>query len=384
MIRLRHNVREYLNRCLQAKSLLHVRVILILTKIRCFVSWINEHGFFITLCLSLLGIIIAHFGYQVAIFQPLEEIAFKQQEYREKNLVKSYQKEMVNRHLKLANAFLYDEDIIAAIYQYQKALSLDKINPEAQMGLFIADIYQKQQQSSYKPGSIRRQILFIESEASKSQALRYLKPGALANVMMGNLNAWLDKKDISKKHFEKAKTIDPEASSAWFGLGLLHVYESPKKALEYYKTAVKLSPWNERYLNNLASLYGKLKQYDEAIKTYELILTLDKDYLLPYCEMAHIYTMNNNPDMAAAYLNSLVQLMNKPHMDMKKNQFPWQFSQDLILHTQKEKKYYAIKLFSGVLKKINQSYIASIPESVELKDIELVKLIDTFIRQLVR
>jgi len=377
VIKTLYQIRSCLCKRLPDRTLINVWRVLIFTKTRKAIIWINANAFFLTICLSVAGILVAHFVFQVAVFQPLEEIAFKQQEYREKHRAKTFQKQMVNRHLKLANAFLYDEDTTAAIDQYQKALKLDPTNPEAQMGIFIADIYQQQQKQSYRPGTIRRQIQFIFSEAAQPNVFKYLHPKALAHVMMGNLTAWLGKMERAQTHFETAKTIAPEASSAWFGLGLIHEPKNPQKALECYQQAVKQSPWNGPYLNNLAGVYGKLKQYEQAIKTYEFILTLDEAYLLPYCEIALIFARNKNPYMAAEYLKVLIQKLNTRHyMEMKKNQSPWLFGTKVTLFTPKEKNYFA----SLLLKKIDVSCTATIPE---LNDDKKKAAIEPFIQSIV-
>jgi len=384
MIQKLYQIRSYLFRQMPDRRLLAIWWFLIFIQIRAAIAWLNANAFFLTICLSTAGILVAHFGFQVSVFQPLEEIAFKQKEYREKHRAKTFQKQMVNRHLKLANAFLYDEDTTAAIEQYQKALNLDPTNPEAQMGIFIADIYQKQQKQSFRPGTMRRQIDFIFSEAAQSNVYNYLHPKTLAHVMMGNLNAWLGNMDTAQTHFETAKTIEPESSSAWFGLGLIHEPKNLQKALECYQQAVKQSPWNERYLNNLGGLYGKLKQFEKAIETYEFILTLDEAYLLPYCEIAIVYVQNNDLEMAANYFDVLIQKLNTKHyMNINKNQSAWQFASDVTLYTPKEKNYFARQLFVVVLKKIDESYTSSILESAELDDNEKKETIDTFIQSIV-
>jgi len=378
-----NQIRSCVGKRLPDRTLITVWRVLLFTKMRSAITWINANAFFLTICLSVAGMFVAHFGFQVAVFQPLEEIAFKQQEYREKHLAKTFQKQMVNRHLKLANAFLYDEDITAAIAQYQKALKLDPTNPEAQMGIFIADIYQKQQKQSCQPGTIRRQIQFIFSEADQTNVFKYLHPEALANVIMGNLTAWQGNMESAQTYFETVINLVPEASSAWFGLGLIHESKNPQQALECYQQAVKQSPWNERYLNNLAGMYGKLKQFEQAIKTYEFILTMDEAYLLGYCDIAIVFAQNKKPDKAASYLNALIQKLNTKHyMDMKKNQSAWIVAPDVTLYTPKEKNYFAKKFFLLVLKKIDDAYTAPIPDSEALDDNEKKEAIDSFIQSL--
>ena len=109
------------------------------------------------------------------------------------------------------------------------------------------------------------------------------------------------------------------------GLGIVYEdRENLDKALEMYEKAVGLPKWNERYLNNLASVYYRKDDYDNAIKNYELILTLDYEFLVSYLEISLAYRLAGELEMGHAYLRKLAGMMDvKDLTDNDKNKDGW-------------------------------------------------------------
>jgi Tfp pilus assembly protein PilF len=367
------------------------------------IEWINFHGVFLAFFLSIIGVAIAYFVYDIAIFQKFEEISAKQTEYRYNVQKMDFQNQMVLRHLKLGNIFLYDEHYKSAKAEFDKAAKLDKSNPDAQMGLFITGVYTAME-GDYFPDLIRDQIEFIEEEGLKAKKngnkkekiykFEYIKPDAHANMLLGNLYAGLGENEKAKICFNKAIDSDKNAASAYFGLGVIYKRKNNlEKALENYEKAVKLSNWNVQYLNNLAECYGDKKQYDKAVKTYEFILTLDPNYLLSYCEIARIWMLKKDYEMAAAYLKKLSGLFDAPceyekgkiYAELEKNKKPWTFGDKnkITLYYISEKKYFALKSLSAILPLLNQKTeaenILKKADSIKI-DIQDKNLIDDFIQ----
>lgn len=280
-------------------------------------QWVNTHWPLLAVGVTLLSVFVAWWQYDVALLQPLEEIAAKQAEYRTKVQQRDFQKRMVERHLQLGNEFLGNSRYKAATAEFNKALKLDKQNPEAQMGLFKTGVYDAMQ-TDFIPEVIERQIEFILQEAPEDPYARVLK---------GNLYAQLEDFNSAKKEYERALAVKIKPASAYFNLGLIYEKENRlDEALAMYKQAVKDSKWNERYLTNLASLYRQKKQYAEAIKHYELVLTLDYQYLLPYLEIALAYRLAGEVKMAQQYQKKLVAHLEDPAFAKhKKNQGVWFF-----------------------------------------------------------
>ena len=336
------------------------------------INWINSHWAILVLCVLIMGFLIARYEYNIALFQPFEEIADRQKEFKRQIIerehyqsLKSFQQRMVERHLKLGDAFLYDEHYQAAAKQFKNALKTDKLNSEAQMGLLITDIYLMLKNKIYTPDIIRKQIYFIVSDASVNEGYRYLKPKAHANVLYGNLYSWLEKFGTAKAYYYKALQIDQKASSAYFGLGFICQKEDMiDQSLYFYQKAIEQSNWNEKYLSHLANAYSYIKQYGKAIENYELILSLDKAYLNPYCKIAYIYSLKNNPGMAVSYLERLINMLNdKTYTSIKKNQETWIVGKTNYLHTIDEKKFYVLKCFAAALRALNEIEFAQAMEN---------------------
>jgi tetratricopeptide (TPR) repeat protein len=308
-------------------------------------KWITDNWAAVGLCLSVLGILTAWLFYGVSIFQPFEEIAARQAEYRDKLKQKEFQQAMVERHLKLGKTFLDNSRYKAAKAEFENVLKLDKMNPDAQMGLFKTGLYEAML-GEYIPEVVERQIHFILQEKPKD-------PHAL--VLKGNLYAQLEDIDTAEEQYKKAIESDKETASAWFGLGIIYQkQDKADEALRMYKEAVKLSKWNERYLNNLASIYCKKEDYANAVENYELVLTLDYEYLLPYCEVALAYRLMGNLERAGDYQSRLVSyLYDENFSGLDKNKGVWFFETDsktvVSLYSLAEKRCYALYSLSMTL-----------------------------------
>ncbi|MBV6448978.1 tetratricopeptide repeat protein [Nitrosomonas sp.] len=126
-------------------------------------------------------------------------------------------------------------------------------------------------------------------------------------------------------------------------MGYWHEIQSNlTQALLHYQKAVKHSPWNQRYLNNLAVTLRKLGRYAESINYYEKILTLDRDYLLAHVGIAQSYAHSRKLEMAKRYLEQFMALAGQQTVsDQLKNQATWNFH-GTLLETPDEKRQYAL------------------------------------------
>jgi len=126
-------------------------------------DWLSGHWVIATFLLSLLAAAAAWSIYGVSPLQPLEEIANRQAKYQDEAKKDQYKKRMVERHLQLGKSLLNVEEYAAARQEYQDALKLDPANPQAELGLFKADIYNTLQ-DQYNPAVIEQRIRFILQE----------------------------------------------------------------------------------------------------------------------------------------------------------------------------------------------------------------------------
>ncbi len=89
--------------------------------------------------------------------------------------------------------------------------------------------------------------------------------------------------------FTKAIETDPNCTTAYNNIGVLHWQDSIQKALFHFKKALELDPDNKDAVLNIGDLYKSLDQYDNARKVYSSYLlrhpnNSDIAQLLSYAE----------------------------------------------------------------------------------------------------
>lgn len=279
-------------------------------------DWLSGHWVIATFLFSLLAAAVAWSIYGVSPLQPLEEIANRQAKYRDEAEKDEYKKRMVERHLQLGKSLLNVEQYAAARQEYQEALKLDPANPQAELGLFKADVYNTVQ-GEYNPAVIEQRIRFILQENPNDPQ---------AYVLLGDIYRPLDEKK-ALEYYQKAVSLDPDVAGACFGLGLLYNKQGKlNEALEQFQKAVDLSPYDMRYLDNLGFAYSRKNFYMPAITVYQRILKTDADYLSVYYEIVRLSLLLGNLDEALRYQQELVhQLNNEKITNLDKNKSPWYF-----------------------------------------------------------
>ncbi len=90
------------------------------------------------------------------------------------------------------------------------------------------------------------------------------------------------------------------------------------QALSYFQKAAAEDPENAGYLGDLALTHYRLKNYDEAIKAYERLLTLDADNEGLYCNrLGNIYRDKKEYDRAESYYRRAIE--KAPRLDISYN-----------------------------------------------------------------
>jgi Flp pilus assembly protein TadD len=88
--------------------------------------------------------------------------------------------------------------------------------------------------------------------------------------------------------YREAVRREPNIAEAHFDIGrILDLEGNPDAALPEYMTAAKLSPGTPRYRNNLADLYFRHEDYDQAIEEYGRI----EQFPLAALETGKIYRL---------------------------------------------------------------------------------------------
>lgn len=123
-----------------------------------------------------------------------------------------------------------------------------------------------------------------KKSAAKSDADRYLR---LAYIQMerGQTQQAMDTT-------KQALSRDPDSAEAHNFLGLIYLNLSqPKESVEHLREAVRLNPYFSDAHNNLGVAYRESKEYDKAVKEFELALS-DRSYKSPQkvqLNLGHVY-----------------------------------------------------------------------------------------------
>lgn len=129
----------------------------------------------------------------------------------------------------------------------------------------------------------------------------------------------MNQKDKAKKSFESAFKLSPYNIHVINNLASVNeVTGKHKKAIEYYRLALKISPNFEESLLNLAAVYYNEKKYENAYETINKCSSKSKDqkyltFLPPILEAfsktkkgqsTFNFNFNNKEDLTQKYLNS--------------------------------------------------------------------------------
>ena len=106
------------------------------------ISFLSSNWPFFLFLISIIVILIGRIFKGISILQPLEEIAYKQQNYRGVQDRRQFKDRMVIRNINLGNSFLDAYNLEAAKTEFEKALNKDPTNIKAHMGLIKSEVFQ--------------------------------------------------------------------------------------------------------------------------------------------------------------------------------------------------------------------------------------------------
>ncbi len=294
-----------------------------------------------------------------------------------------FQNPILEHHLASGNSFLNTGKFAQAKQEYTQAHELDPDNIKINSGLSKVRIYEQLYEMHYETSAIEQNITHILDKNPDDPH---------AYVLLGHLHSSADP-DIAARNYKKAILLDSSVATAYFGLGVLrHKQENLEKALELFKNAVSLSKSNVKYLNNLAYLYYKTEQYQEAIKTYKRILDSDYEYLISYYEIAIVLQIRGELDKALWYQQKLVKLLDDEKItSLQKNKDSWYFEtsdKPVFFYELPKKKCYAYCSLSVTLYLMGQETEAAAymikANGLKINDNDKLSVIELVLTDLMR
>ncbi len=105
------------------------------------------------------------------------------------------------------------------------------------------------------------------------------------------------------EYLQRAVTVQKDDDWAFFALGYAYSHiEEPDLAETAYRMALNANPENERALVNLGMNHYRRGEFAEAIPLYEKAISINKDSLYAYANLARIYARLQDDDRAEYYI----------------------------------------------------------------------------------
>lgn len=201
---------------------------------------------------------------------------------------------VVKYHLLLADIYLASGNITNARNALIKASDLDKKNVEPLLKLAELALFEK----DYKMVDVYcKAVLDVEPLNGKAE---FIKGYAL-----------LEQKDTTKgiKHLKNATVNDPENYDAFTLLGVILMRKNDPLAGNYLKTAVQLRPNSIEARYNYGLWLQENLRFEEAIKQYEVILTLQSDNKYAWYNIGYIHLVYlKNYEKAIFFFNKALEI----------------------------------------------------------------------------
>ncbi|MFO1433521.1 MAG: tetratricopeptide repeat protein [Candidatus Competibacteraceae bacterium] len=233
-------------------------------------------------------------------------------------------------HLAAGRAFLNTGRYAEAGQPYRQASRLCPFCPEASLGLAIVNLHDPAQAQAYED-----HLKSLQATAPDDSQVQ---------IAAGNLAVYQGETQDAIEHYRQAIASNPNIAEAHYRLGIVYQQEGRRpEALTHYQQALNLAdPAPLLYLGQLASLYIKLKDYDQAEKIYRKI---DSRFLLGHQELALLRRLQGRLPEARDQQDQLVRLLDNPTVTgLPMNQEPWAFETDRVrieFHLLERKKAYA-------------------------------------------
>lgn len=307
------------------------------------------------LFLFLISIIVILIGWKfkgISIFQTLEEIAYKQENYRRVQKLRQFKNRMVIRNLKLGNSFLDAYNLEAAKTEFEKALNIDPTNIEAHLGLIKSEVFQplEKDPAYYDPDIAEKKIDLILKEKENEYLFSWNEiPGKdsvkFIEFLRQNYGVnWVKTKNIKKTDNlikvssgnnslsfeidnEKSKAImkiDNETTEfgvkkennkqyiyeydkhALLFLGMVYTNFDNEIALKYFQAAVSSDPKFAMAYSSISRVYAMQKRNEDSLKNKEKAASLSRWNQIIINSLAYQYIINGKYDDAIKKLDFLL------------------------------------------------------------------------------
>lgn len=203
-----------------------------------------------------------------------------------------------------------------------RSLNSPAIEDEASLAIF------EEGNNLFDQGKYQEAIPKFEEFLSKNPTLFHV------HINLGNCYRELGDYEQALKHYQIVLDKVKETSGSYEGsevaaralASMGHVYIKQgdlTKAREYLKQAVDIFPQDETLAFNVAEIYFKERQIDEAIKYYQLAIKIKPDWAPPYRQLGYAYLNKGDYRPAVENLKKFVELApDDPQAETIRNLIP--------------------------------------------------------------
>ena len=313
-----------------------------------------EHWALTAFVASVIVLIGAAVGYRASPFYWFKQIAVADAELDRKQAKFDFDQKMADRQIQLGESFLDVWRLKDAAKAFDDALALDPTSVPASFGRFKANMFADAAPGAYDPEVTERRlrrILDIDPE----------DPHALA--ALGEYFYFQEDWDKAREYYRRA-LAERRFAQALFGLGMVELKNKDYvAAARPLAEAAELSPFNWRYLNNLAYVQSQTGQVQPAIANYETLSRLDPEALLPYLERARLHLQQGDIGIVRRILKHVANLIeDEGIVKGANNNGEWFFptgEEDVYLSNLPAKRTYVHSSYAAIL------YVVGEEESAE-------------------
>jgi len=230
-------------------------------------------------------------------------------------------------YLKRARVYQKYNDNLLAIEDVDRAIKIDSLVPEYY--LLKAELQKKEGGYADAKRTLDK-CLFIDNKNVQArielgwiafiiqnykQAIEYADAALKLNVYAAeayHLKGMIfsEQKDTAKaiSSFITATEQESNYYDAYIQLGILHLNQKNKLAIDYFKNAVNIKPKSSEALYNYAFANQQFGNYNEAIATYQKMIVI-QPFREPYFNLAYIHQEYlDKPQEAIEFYNKAIQL----------------------------------------------------------------------------
>jgi tetratricopeptide (TPR) repeat protein len=201
----------------------------------------------------------------------------------------------------LLRAYYREGNIDKAIRELE--LALQRRSPYALAEARLSLAYWRKNASSPDPHWRNQALTYAESAVRGDSQL------AFAHTAHGAALAVAGQLDKAGDAYQSAFTLDPANADLLWRMGDLAVARKDVKGAEdFYRRSVAAGPKEWEPYIRLGSFYYKQGRYEDALKAYEKVRDLAKDYTRVYSNLAAVYHQLGRTDEAAAVLQRSLEI----------------------------------------------------------------------------